>query len=322
MDPIQKRKDCIVIKSGCWEWMVGAAEEGQGRLDRALTHFEPSWSRTQVQSWIDAGRVLVDGLQARASQRVRPGMRIVVSIPPAVPSRLQPEDVPLDVRYEDDDVLVVNKPAGMVVHPAPGHYEGTLVNALLAHCGDSLRGVGGECRPGIVHRLDKDTSGLLVVAKHDTAHRLMTQQLRDRRVKRMYWALVQGRIPRETGRVDAPIARDPLDRKRFRVLNKGKRSITHYVVEKRFAYATLVRCRLETGRTHQIRVHCKYMGFPILGDPVYGPRKSRYHLDLPGQALHAGELGFHHPRTGEWTEVGMGLSVGMEQSIAMLEGVP
>lgn len=208
---------------------------------------------------------------------------------------IEPEDLHLDIYYEDADVLVVNKPKGMVVHPSNGHFTGTLVNGLMYHCKD-LSGINGVLRPGIVHRIDKDTSGLLMVAKNDYAHEKLAAQLGEKTVTRKYFALVHGNIPHEAGTIDAPIGRDPADRQRMAVVDNGKDAVTHFRVLERFDRFTFIECRLETGRTHQIRVHMKYIGHPLAGDPKYGPKKT---IDFGGQALHAGVLGFRHPRTGE-----------------------
>ncbi|MBQ1187476.1 MAG: RluA family pseudouridine synthase, partial [Peptococcaceae bacterium] len=218
-------------------------------------------------------------------------------IQPLSPSQRQPEPMDLDIVYEDSDLLIVNKPVGLVVHPAHGHYSGTLVNGLLAHCTD-LSGINGKMRPGIVHRIDKDTSGLLMIAKNDLAHQHLAEQLKAHSIKRAYYALVQGVISEPAGLVDAPIGRHEVDRKKMAVTFKNsKEARTHYYVKERFAKNTFIECRLETGRTHQIRVHMAYLGHPLVGDPLYGTRKNN--LDFPGQALHAYALGFVHPRTGE-----------------------
>jgi 23S rRNA pseudouridine1911/1915/1917 synthase len=267
------------------------------RIDRFLANVFPDLSRAQVQRLIEQGLVLYDGRLTRASQSIRPGIAIQVTIPPPIPTELVPEPIPLDVVYEDADIAVINKPAGMVVHPAPGHARGTLVNALLARYPDLA--IGGEVRPGIVHRLDRDTSGLLVIARHDHAMRDLIAQQQARRMRKLYLALVVGRPP-ESGTIDAPIGRDPRDRLRMAVVPDGRPARTHYRLLATFGDYSLLEVQLETGRTHQIRVHMRYLGYPIVGDPVYGPRRSHGHLSR--QFLHASKLGLFHPRDGQWRE--------------------
>lgn len=278
------------------EFIVPADPEPE-RLDRWLAAAGVGPSRAFVQRLIDAGMVWVDERPATASQRVQPGQRIVVDIPPPEPMEARPEPIPLDIVYEDDDIIVINKPQGMVVHPAAGARAGTLVNALLAHT-RGLSGIGGKERPGIVHRLDKDTSGLLVVAKHDRAHISLARQLQAREVLREYAAIVHGRVRADRGRVDAPIGRHPVNRKRMAVVFGGRPAVTDYEVLERFAEYSYLRLVLQTGRTHQIRVHMAHLGHPVVGDPVYGSRRSPWELE--GQCLHARRLGFRHPRTGAW----------------------
>ncbi|GIN57577.1 RluA family pseudouridine synthase [Lederbergia ruris] len=274
-------------------------EDGNGeRIDKVITAFHTEWSRTQIQQWIRDGRVQVNGKKAKANYKCRIGDEIDISIPEPEPLDVQPEPMDLDVYYEDEDVIVVNKPKGMVVHPAPGHYTGTLVNGLMAHCQD-LSGINGVLRPGIVHRIDKDTSGLLMVAKNDYAHEQLVNQLVEKTVTRKYFALVHGVIPHDHGTIDAPIGRDKEDRQRMTVVDGGKHAVTHFQVIERLDPYTLLECVLETGRTHQIRVHMKYIGYPLVGDPKYGPRKT---LETNGQVLHAGVLGFIHPRKKEYME--------------------
>ncbi|MCY9400851.1 RluA family pseudouridine synthase [Bacillus haynesii] len=275
-------------------------EEHKGeRIDKYLTAVEADWSRTQVQQWIKEDRVLVNGNVVKANYKVQEGDAVSVHVPEPEPLDVTAEPMDLDIYYEDQDVLVVNKPRGMVVHPAPGHLTGTLVNGLMAHC-DDLSGINGVMRPGIVHRIDKDTSGLLMVAKNDMAHESLVNQLVNKTVTRKYTALVHGVIPHDHGTIDAPIGRDKKDRQSMTVTREnGKHAVTHFEVIERFDDFTVVECQLETGRTHQIRVHMKYIGFPLAGDPKYGPRKT---VDFNGQVLHAGVLGFDHPRTGEYVE--------------------
>lgn len=275
-------------------------EEYKGeRIDKYLTAVEADWSRTQVQQWIKEDRVLVNGNAVKANYKVQEGDAVSVHVPEPEPLDITAEPMDLDIYYEDQDVLVVNKPRGMVVHPAPGHLTGTLVNGLMAHC-DDLSGINGVMRPGIVHRIDKDTSGLLMVAKNDMAHESLVNQLVNKTVTRKYTALVHGVIPHDHGTIDAPIGRDKKDRQSMTVTREnGKHAVTHFEVIERFDDFTVVECQLETGRTHQIRVHMKYIGFPLAGDPKYGPKKT---VDFNGQVLHAGVLGFDHPRTGEYVE--------------------
>ncbi|MCI4126007.1 RluA family pseudouridine synthase [Bacillus haynesii] len=275
-------------------------EEHKGeRIDKYLTAVEADWSRTQVQQWIKEDRVLVNGNAVKANYKVQEGDAVSVHVPEPEPLDVTAEPMDLDIYYEDQDVLVVNKPRGMVVHPAPGHLTGTLVNGLMAHC-DDLSGINGVMRPGIVHRIDKDTSGLLMVAKNDMAHESLVNQLVNKTVTRKYTALVHGVIPHDHGTIEAPIGRDKKDRQSMTVTREnGKHAVTHFEVTERFDDFTVVECQLETGRTHQIRVHMKYIGFPLAGDPKYGPKKT---VDFNGQVLHAGVLGFDHPRTGEYVE--------------------
>ncbi len=276
---------------------------GVERLDRWLcdacreTEGEGAPSRSALQTLIEQGAVSVDGRPADKKQRLAPGQLVVLTLPDPQPAAAQPQDIPLDIVYEDACLLVVNKPKGMVVHPAPGNPDGTLVNALLYHCAGQLSGIGGELRPGIVHRIDKDTSGLLVVAKDDAAHRALSAQLGDHTLHRVYQAIVHGRMPADSGTVEAPIGRDPRDRKRMAVTEQNaKYACTAWRMLEPLDGFTCVECRLKTGRTHQIRVHMAHIGHPVAGDVLYGPRRPA----LPGgQCLHARELGFVHPRTGQ-----------------------
>jgi 23S rRNA pseudouridine1911/1915/1917 synthase len=279
------------------EWTVGTELAGQ-RIDKFITDaLEEDTSRTQIQQWIKDGHVTVNGKPAKPNYKLSLSDSIIVIIPEPVDVELAPEDIPLDVIYEDSDVIVVNKPRGLVVHPAPGHYSGTLVNALLHHCRD-LSGINGVLRPGIVHRIDKDTSGLIMAAKNDKAHASLADQLRAHTVNRKYIALVHGNIQHENGTIDAPIGRDSYDRKMYTVTEKNsKHAVTHFLVLQRFGDFTLVELKLETGRTHQIRVHMKFIGHPLVGDPMYG--KSKGTMNMEGQALHAAVLGFKHPRSDE-----------------------
>ncbi|MCX2187247.1 MULTISPECIES: RluA family pseudouridine synthase [Limosilactobacillus] len=265
-----------------------------GRIDKQLGHHFSQYSRSQLQRWIEGGHVQVNGQPVKPKYKLAAGD--VVTIEPEKPKKIDlvSENIPLDIVYEDDDVIVVNKPQGMVVHPAPGHPDHTLVNALLYH--SPLSTINGEFRPGIVHRIDKDTSGLLMVAKNDMAHRSLAAQLKAKTNEREYVALVHGVIKEDQGTVDAPLGRSPKDRKKQAVVADGRHAVTHFRVLRRYRHYTLVACRLETGRTHQIRVHMKYIGHPLAGDPLYGPRKT---LPGNGQYLHARLLGFKHPQTGE-----------------------
>ena len=273
------------------------AEESGERIDALLAHMLPQLSRSAAQRLLEEGRVLLRGAPVRKNYRCAAGDCFLLSLPEAEEVPLVPQDIPLDVVFEDGDVIVVNKPRGLVVHPAPGHPDGTLVNALLFHCGDSLSGIGGEKRPGIVHRIDKDTSGLLIAAKNDFAHQALSAQLADRSLSRIYEAVVRGNLREDAGTVSKPIGRHPTDRKRMAVLPGGRPAMTHWEVLARYRGYTHIRCRLETGRTHQIRVHLASLGHPLLGDAVYGapaPDKG-----LSGQCLHARELKFIHPRTAD-----------------------
>ncbi len=268
------------------------------RIDKILPEFNSEWSRSQLQEWIKEGLIEVNGKAVKSNYKLKLGDRIEITEKEVVEADIQAENLNLDIYYEDDDVAIVYKPKGMVVHPSPGHYSGTLVNGLMYQI-KNLSGINGEIRPGIVHRIDKDTSGLLMVAKNDVAHRSLVEQLMAKTVKRKYIALVHGHIPHEFGTIDAPIGRNKNDRQSMAVVDDGKEAVTHFNVIETFKNYTLVECELETGRTHQIRVHMKYIGYPLVGDPKYGPKKT---LEIGGQVLHAGLIGFEHPKTGEYIE--------------------
>jgi len=288
--------------------------EGEARLDAYLAvQGELGLSRSRIKGLIEDGQVTVNGEVPRASQKIHPGDAVVVNVPDPVHIELLPEAIPLNVVFEDADVLVINKPRGMVVHPAAGNWSGTLVHALLDHV-DDLEGIGGELRPGIVHRLDKDTSGLLVVAKNERAMASLADQIREHTARRVYWAIVHGNAMPDSGRIEAPIGRHHTDRKKMAVQPKtGKDAATHFRVIERFKGYALLECKLETGRTHQIRVHLSFIGHPVVGDSVYGTRKA--HLGMEAQALHARQLGFTHPATGEWMEFTAEIPADMEQAL-------
>jgi 23S rRNA pseudouridine1911/1915/1917 synthase len=295
------------------------ARDAGARLDRWLAAQVPELSRARLQALIDDGRVRVDGRVPKASRRLTGGEQVVLEIPPPEPETLAPEAIALTVVHEDDDVLVVDKPAGMVVHPGAGHPTGTLAAAVLAHA-PATAGVGGPRRPGVVHRLDKETSGLLVIAKTARAYESLTRQLAARTVTRRYRAVVHGRVKAAEGVVDAPIGRHPRDRVRMAVLPRGKRAVTRYVVLERFSHFTDLDVRLETGRTHQIRVHMASLGHPVAGDEVYGGRWAKSPLPVPlaGLALHAVALAFVHPATGRRMEFTSGLPARMERFLSQL----
>ena len=282
--------------------LLRASEESKNqRLDAFLASSLDGLTRSQATRLIESGEVAVNGRAVSKSYKLAGGEDVAVTLPEPEPVEAVPQDIPLDVVYEDADVIVVNKPSGMVVHPAPGHPDGTLVNALLYHCAGTLSGVGGALRPGIVHRIDRDTSGLIIAAKNDAAHQYLSAQLADHTLARTYECIVVGALREDRGTVDAPIARHPTDRKRMAVVAGGREAVTHWEVIARYPGYTHVRCRLETGRTHQIRVHMAYIGHPILGDTVYGAKKEV--PGLTGQCLHAVGLRFLHPRTHEVVEL-------------------
>ncbi|BCU52087.1 23S rRNA pseudouridine1911/1915/1917 synthase [Staphylococcus auricularis] len=284
------------------------------RIDKCLTSFNQDWSRTQIQDMVKEGHVTVNGKTIKSNYKMKQDDVIVVNEPEVVEADIEPENLNLDVYYEDDDVAIVYKPKGMVVHPSAGHRSGTLVNGLMYQM-KNLSGINGEVRPGIVHRIDKDTSGLLMVAKNDVAHRNLVEQLMSKTVTRKYTALVHGNIPHDYGTVDAPIGRNTKDRQSMDVVDEGKEAITHFNVLEHFKDYTLIECQLETGRTHQIRVHMKYIGYPIVGDPKYGPKRT---IEMGGQALHAGVIGFEHPVTGEYIEREAPLPESFEQVLETL----
>lgn len=293
-------------------------EQEDVRIDRYLTETCEELSRSYIQKLLKNGDVLVGGKAVKASYKVAPGDTIELEIPDAVEPEIEAEDMDLDILYEDEDVLLVNKPKGMVVHPAAGHYSGTLVNGLMAHCRNQLSGINGVMRPGIVHRIDMDTTGVLIVCKNDFSHNSIAAQLKEHSITRKYRAVVHGVMKEDDGTVDAPIGRHPADRKKMSINEKnGKHAVTHYRVLKRFSKYTYIECQLETGRTHQIRVHMASIHHPLLGDTVYGPEKCPF--SLQGQTLHAGVLGFIHPRTGEYMEFTAPLPDYFQQLLDKLE---
>ncbi|WP_090913073.1 RluA family pseudouridine synthase [Paenibacillus sp. cl141a] len=299
------------------EWTVDA-DAAKTRIDKYITeNLGEEVSRSQVQLWIADGHVSVNDGPIKSNYKVSQGDRIVLKIPEPSAVEIIPEDIPLEIAFEDGDVIVVNKPRGMVVHPAPGHSSGTLVNALMFHCKD-LSGINGELRPGIVHRIDKDTTGLIMAAKNDKAHASLAAQLKEHSVNRRYLALVHGNITHDQGTIDAPIGRDAQDRKLYTVTDRNsKHAVTHFTVVERFGDYSLLELKLETGRTHQIRVHMKYIGHPLVGDPVYGKSKG---IKLNGQALHAAVLGFVHPSTGEYKEFSAPMPSDMNELLTILRG--
>lgn len=279
--------------------IIEITEENMGnRVDKVVADLHADLSRTQIQLWIKDGDILINGKVVKPNYRMRLNDMLTIEVPEVEELNIEKENLNLEIIYEDQDVLVVNKPRGMVVLPAKSHATGTLVNGLLYQVKD-LSGINGVLRPGIVHRTDKDTSGLLMVAKNDKAHTELVNQLVEKTVKRVYLALVHGHIAHDNGTIDAPIGRDQRDRQSMAVVHNGKEAITHFKVLERFGDYTLVECKLETGRTHQIRVHMKYIAHPLVGDPKYGPKET---IDFGGQVLHAGTLGFIHPTTGEYLE--------------------
>ena len=290
------------------------------RFDTVIASLSEGQSRSYLKTLIKDGCVLLNGQTAKPSAKVVEGDQITLVLPEKMIPDIKPECIPLDILYEDDDLLVVNKPKGMVVHPAPGHYSGTLVNAVMYHCGDSLSGINGIMRPGIVHRIDRDTTGSVIICKNDFAHNSIAAQLQEHSIVRRYFAILYDNIAEDEFTVDQPIGRDPKDRKKMAVRNDGKRAVTHCKVLRRFGTYTYVECRLETGRTHQIRVHMAYVHHPLLGDEVYaGKRKSPFKTQ--GQCLRAGILGFVHPRTGEYIETSAPLPQYFEEILIKLGNI-
>ncbi len=299
----------------CFE--ITENEDGE-RIDKCLATLIDSLSRSYIQRLIKDEAVRVNGSPVKGSYRVKQEDQLEFELPEAVEPDIEPEDIPLDILYEDRDVIVVNKPKGMVVHPAAGHYSGTLVNALMYHCGKELSGINGCMRPGIVHRIDMDTTGSVIACKNDVAHNCIAEQLKEHSLTRRYVAICHGVLREDEGTIDRPIGRHPMERKKMAVNERnGKRAVTHYKVLQRFRDYTYIECRLETGRTHQIRVHMASIGHPLLGDEVYSNRKSPYKLQ--GQTLHAKILGFRHPSTGEYIETEAPLPEYFEHLLKVLE---
>ena len=288
-------------------------DESGKRIDKYISE-KLDLTRSRVQKLIDDGMVTINGNVAKRSAKVNEGEVLSVEIPELKPLEIVPEEIPLNILYDDDDVIVIDKPKGMVVHPANGNYTGTLVNAIMSKFGDNLSGINGVIRPGIVHRIDKDTSGVLVIAKNDKAHLKLAEQLKEHSMTRVYVAVVRGKLKEKVGTIDAPIGRNPKDRKKMGVVANGKRAVTHYKVIKELDDCSVIEVRLETGRTHQIRVHMSYIGHPLLGDSVYSNGKNKY--GFVGQALHAKILGFIHPSTGEYMEFSSNLPEEFERLLA------
>ena len=282
--------------------ILTVSEAGKGvRIDRYLSDCYPQWSRSYLQKLLKEENIMVEGQKVKANYKLHSGENITISVPPLEDVEIIPENIPLDILYEDEWLLIVNKPKGMVVHPAAGHTSGTLVNAIMYHCQGNLSGINGQIRPGIVHRIDKDTTGALVICKDDTTHRALAEQLKEHSITRKYRAIVLGNLT-EDGTVEGPIGRHPIDRKKMAINYKnGKSAVTHYHILENFQKYTYIECQLETGRTHQIRVHMTSIGHPLLGDSVY--TKAKWHYKLEGQVLHAMVLGFIHPATGKYLEV-------------------
>ena len=288
------------------------------RIDKGVAEFFGDLTRSYVKKLTDEGNILINGKKAKASSKLLCGDRVEINLPDPEPVGAEAQDIPLDIVYEDDSLLVINKPRGMVVHPAAGNYDGTLVNALLAHCGSSLSTINGVIRPGIVHRLDKDTTGLLVAAKGDAAHLALSEQLKTRTLKRRYFALVHSNIKEDGGTVDKNLKRSPSDRGKIAVCTagEGRSAVTHYSVLERFGRYTYINCDLDTGRTHQIRVHMRWLGHPIVGDKTYGVKNEEF--NLVGQLLHAGKIGFIHPKSREYMEFTVPLPEDFEKVLTVL----
>lgn len=288
------------------------------RIDKGVAEFFGDLTRSYVKKLTDEGNILINGKKAKASSKLLCGDRVEINLPDPEPVGAEAQDIPLDIVYEDDSLLVINKHRGMVVHPAAGNYDGTLVNALLAHCGSSLSTINGVIRPGIVHRLDKDTTGLLVAAKGDAAHLALSEQLKTRTLKRRYFALVHSNIKEDGGTVDKNLKRSPSDRKKIAVCTagEGRSAVTHYSVLERFGRYTYINCDLDTGRTHQIRVHMRWLGHPIVGDKTYGVKNEEF--NLVGQLLHAGKIGFIHPKSREYMEFTVPLPEDFEKVLTVL----
>lgn len=300
-----------------FSYRIGLEDEDV-RIDKWISLTLESLSRSYIQKLIKDNLVFVNGKPQKASYKIKIDDEIAFQIPEAVSPSIPAEDIPLSVLYEDDDILIVNKPKGMVVHPAPGHYSGTLVNAVMFHCKDHLSGINGVMRPGIVHRIDKDTTGSIIICKNDTAHNMVAAQLKEHSITRRYRAIVYGRLQDDEGCIDAPIGRAPRERKKMAINNtNGKSAITHYKVIKRYKDYTYIECHLETGRTHQIRVHMASIGHPLLGDTVYSNRKSKFNLE--GQTLHAMTIGLIHPSSGEYLEVSAPLPEYFEHLLEIME---
>lgn len=292
-------------------------ENQQMRLDKYLAEQFPEQTRSYLQKLIKEGQVLVNGKSVKSGYQLSRGDEVSVNIPEPKELDVEPQKMDLDIVYEDEDVILINKPKGMVVHPAPGHTTDTLVNGLLYHCKDNLSGINGVARPGIVHRIDRDTTGILIVCKNDMSHNSIAAQLKEHSINRRYRALVHGNLKEDSGTIEGPIGRHPVDRKKMAINERnGKPAVTHYTVLERFGNYTLIECKLETGRTHQIRVHMSSIGHPLVGDEVYGPAKCPFKLQ--GQCLHAMVLGFVHPRTGEYMEFSADLPEYFEELLRKL----
>lgn len=298
------------------EYELTADESGE-RIDKFLSRNCENLSRSYIQKLLKDGNIIVNKLAVKANYKIASGDVIHIRIPESEPLDILPEDIPLDILYEDSDILIVNKPKGMVVHPSPGHYTHTLVNAVLYHCGGNLSGINGVIRPGIVHRIDMNTTGSLLICKNDRAHQILAEQLKEHSITRRYHAIVHGNIKEDSGTVDAPIGRHPADRKKMSTKSQhGRHAVTHYRVLERFGSYTYIECELETGRTHQIRVHMSSIGHPILGDDVYGPARCPFKLE--GQTLHAKTLGIIHPSTKEYMEFDAPLPQYFQNLLTML----